>query len=143
MSQPLSHMEPLGSTEPAQGGRVLHKQDGCCTGRMGAAHAGWVLHREDGRCTGKMRAAQGGWVLYKEDGCCTERMGAAQRGWVLHSSRSRERRRTLLFEQSSPQKHLQSLRKARIALQYRHTCSSNHRPESNGQSAKRQAATIR
>ena len=140
-SPPVSYGAPgtyrncKGRTGAAQAGWVLHKQDGCCTSRMGAAQRGWALYREDACCTGKMGAAQEGWVLHREDGRCTARMGAAQQ--------SEQRRKEDSFFEQSPQRHLKSLRKARIALQYRHTCSSKHRPQSNGQSAKRQAATIR
>ena len=141
VSNPVSYGAPgphrtcKGRTGAAQAGWVLHKQDGCCTERMGAAQERCVLHRKDGFCTRRMDAAQGGCVLHREDGRCTARMGAAQR--------SEQRKKEASFFEQSPKRHLQSLRKARIALQYRHICSSNHRPQSNGQSAKRQAATIR
>ena len=132
---PGPHRTCTGRTGAAQAGWVLHRQEGCCTSRMGAAQGGWALHREDACCTGRMDAAQGGWAPHIEDGRCTARMGAAQQ--------SKQRMKEDCFLEQSSQRHLQSLRKARITLQYRHTCTSNHRPQSNGQSAKRQAATIR
>ena len=73
----------MGRMNAAQGGCGLHREDECCTRRMGAALGEWVLHREDGCCTGRMGVAQGGWVLHREHGCCTGRLGAAQRRLAL------------------------------------------------------------